>query len=551
MRYHNKTSIRNNKSINKKNVTQKNNAKPKPNKKFNTDLCDNKMTFQDCEVAILRHAIDISDAIKGQKLVKNDDINDMLKIVEDFIIRKKMICYGGTAVNNILPKAAQFYNRDVEIPDYDFFSENALEDAKELADIYYASGYKDVEAKAGVHMGTFKVFVNFIPIADITYLEKTLFRAIQKESIKIAGIHYAPPNYLRMAMYLELSRPLGDASRWEKVLKRLNLLNEHFPIKPNKCQDIDFQRNMESQKEDSERLYVIVRDSLVDMGVVFFGGYATTLYSKYMPEEQQRLIEKIPDFDVLSDDPDKVALIMKETLIREKFKQVKIVKHDEIGEIIPRCVEVRVGAETLALIYKPIACHSYNKIQINNQEINIATIDTILTFYLAFLYTDMHYYDKDRLLCMAKFLFDVQHKNRLEQRGLLRRFTVKCFGKQDTLEEVRALKAKKYKELRHERGSLEYEMWFMKYAPGESNKSKTSKKSKKSKKTKVNISAVKNQESIDVLEVEEEKKEKKETDVINEQQPEDNKSTNLTSLFGIFGNNKKKNKTRKTNNFLY
>ena len=47
------------------------------------------------------------------------------------------------------------------------------------------------------------------------------------------------------------------------------------------------------------------------------------------------------------------------------------------------------------------------------------------------------------------------------------------------------------------------------------------------------------------------KKEKKETDVINEQQPEDNKSTNLTSLFGIFGNNKKKNKTRKTNNFLY
>ena len=32
-----------------------------------------------------------------------------------------------------------------------------------------------------------------------------------------------PPNYLRMAMYLELSRPDGDVSRWEKVLKRLTL----------------------------------------------------------------------------------------------------------------------------------------------------------------------------------------------------------------------------------------------------------------------------------------------------------------------------------------
>ena len=48
------------------NKTQKK-RKTKTNKKFNTDLCDNKMTFQECEVAILRHAIDISDAIKGHR----------------------------------------------------------------------------------------------------------------------------------------------------------------------------------------------------------------------------------------------------------------------------------------------------------------------------------------------------------------------------------------------------------------------------------------------------------------------------------------------------
>jgi hypothetical protein len=84
---------------NKKNTTQK-----KSQKKFNTDLCTNKMTFQECEIAILRHAIDVSDAVKGHRIVRSDDINDILKIVEDFIIRKKLICYGGTALNNILPK---------------------------------------------------------------------------------------------------------------------------------------------------------------------------------------------------------------------------------------------------------------------------------------------------------------------------------------------------------------------------------------------------------------------------------------------------------------
>ena len=447
----------------------KNNTRNANKPKFNTKLCDNNMTFQDCEVAILRNALDEGELIKAEKLVNNEDIKKILVIVEDFIIKKRLICYGGTAVNNILPKSAQFYNREIELPDYDFFSENALDDAKELADIYYKAGYTDVEAKSGVHMGTFKVFVNFIPIADITYLVKPLFRAIKKEAIKIAGIYYAPVNYLRMAMYLELSRPAGDVSRWEKVLKRLNLLNEHYPIKTKNCQEIDFQRGMETNKEDSNKLYGILRDTFIDQGVIFFGGYATSLYSRYMPKEQQHLIESIPDFDVLSDDPKKTALIIKETLNREKIKGVKIIKHSEIGEIVPMCYEIRVKDETLALIYKPIACHSFNKIELHNQVINVATIDTILTFYLAFLYTDLHYYDKDRLLCMAKFLFDVQHKNRLEQRGLLKRFTMTCYGKQDTLEEMRAEKAEKYKELKKNRKSREFEMWFLKYVPAELN----------------------------------------------------------------------------------
>jgi len=467
MKYHNKLTKKYNQKYNKK--TRRNYIKnPKNGKKFNTSICDDNMTYEECELAILRQAVDETEIIKGEKNVSNEDIKKILKIVEEFIIRKKLICYGGTAVNNILPKSDQFYNRDIEIPDYDFFSENALEDAKELADIYFNSGYTDVEAKSGVHMGTFKVFVNFIPIADITYLVKPLFHAIKKEAIKIAGIYYAPPNYLRMAMYLELSRPQGDVSRWEKVLKRLNLLNKNYPIKPNNCQDVDFQRGLESNTNESEKLYITLRDTFIDLSVIFFGGYATTLYSKYMPKEQQRLLENIPDFDVLSEEPEKTALIIKETLIREKIKFVKIIKHDPIGEIVPECLEIRVGKETVALIYKPIACHSYNKINVNEKEINVATIDTILTFYLAFLYTDMHYYDKDRLLCMAKFLFEVEHKNRLEQRGLLKRFTIDCYGKQETLEEMRSEKAEKFKELKNKRNTREFQMWFLKYVPADS-----------------------------------------------------------------------------------
>jgi Poly(A) polymerase catalytic subunit len=437
-------------------------------KKYNTELCDNEMTFQDCELAILRHAVDDSETMQGQKIANSEDVKKIISIVEDFLMKKKLVCYGGTAINAILPKFAQFYNKDVEVPDYDFFSNRALEHAKELADIYFEAGYTDVEAKSGVHPGTYKVFVNFIPVADITYLEKEIFDAIQKESIKRSGIFYAPPNYLRMGMYLELSRPQGDVSRWEKVLKRLNLLNKYYPLKSSiKCETIDFQRSMETNEKESSKIYFIVRDALIDQGVVFFGGYASSLYSRYMPKSQKKLIMQIPDFDVLSEEPERTANIVGEQLQEYGYKNIKIIKHDAIGEIIPERYEVRIGKDTLAFLYKPIACHSYNTITINDKEINVATIDTMLSFYLAFIYADkpFPYFNKDRILCMAEFLFNVEQENRLEQRGLLKRFSLECYGKQPTLESIRAEKAEKFKELSGKRGMREFEEWFLRYNP--------------------------------------------------------------------------------------
>jgi hypothetical protein len=401
----------------------------------------------------------------------------MIQILEDFLFRKKLVCYGGTAINNILPKSEQFYNPEIEIPDFDFFSPNAINDAKELADIYYREGFTDVEAKSGIHIGTYKVFVNFIPIADITFMNKNIYESIWKSSILVAGIHYAPPDYLRMGIYLELSRPNGDTTRWEKIYKRLDLLNKYYPITVKKdCESVNFQRKMESNLEDSERLYILIRDNFISQGVVFFGGFATSLYSKYMTKEERHLVQKIPDFDVLSENPSKTGLIIKEELQRNGFENIKLIEHPNVEDIIPEHLEIQVDKETMAFIYKPIACHSYNTILFENKEINVATIYTILAFYLSFIYAKMPY-NKERLLCMANFLFDVENKNKLNQKGLLRRFSLNCYGKQKRLEDIRMEKTEKYKELikiKDYKNTKEYEKWFLKYSPYSVSKSLSS-----------------------------------------------------------------------------
>jgi len=449
------------------------------------NLCKG-LTFSDCELAILRTAIDKAEEIQGRKAANSSEVKRIIGIVENFLRKKALICYGGTAINAILPKQDQFYNTDIEIPDYDFYSSNALNDAKELVDIYIKDGFQEVEAKSGQHHGTFKVYVNFIPVADITFVPKELFVAIKKEAIKVGGIFYAPPNLLRMGMYLELSRPAGDVSRWEKVLKRLTLLNKHYPLTGKQCSTIDFQRQMADEKQ-ADKIYENVQHTLIDQGVVFFGGYALSMYSHYMPKNLQHKLQKIPDFDVLSEEPMLTAQIVKERLSDISVKNVKIIKRPGVGEIIAPHYEIRVGNDTIAFIYQPLACHSYNIVKEGGYDIKVATIDTMLSFWLAFLYSNRPYYDKDRILCMSNYLFEVQEKNRLAQKGLLKRFSINCMGHQETVEEMRAEKAEKYTELKGKKNDPEYEEWFLRYRPLDTkNEDDSNSKTEKPKKTRNN-----------------------------------------------------------------
>ena len=156
-------------------------------------------------------------------------------------------------------------------------------------------------------------------------------------------------------------------------------------------------------------------------------------------------------------------------------------------------VKINNIEETVAFIYKPLACHSYNVIKKGNKSIRVATIDTMLSFYFAFFYSDRDYYDENRILCMAQYLFTVQQKNRLEQKGLLKRFSINCYGTQDTLEELRIARSEKYKELKSKRNtkalkykelkgkkkSREYESWFLRYIPFEEKIDKEEKKLEK------------------------------------------------------------------------
>jgi hypothetical protein len=150
-------------------------------------------------------------------------------IVKEFIAKRGLKIYGGVAINSYLPEEAKFYNPK-DIPDYDFFSPDPWNDATDLADIFHEKGYQFIEARAGIHKGTYKVLVDLWPVADITYVPQKEFDKI--ETVNIGGVKVVNPFKLLESMYKEFSEPYANASRWPKVAIREKLLQKWLnPLK--------------------------------------------------------------------------------------------------------------------------------------------------------------------------------------------------------------------------------------------------------------------------------------------------------------------------------
>ena len=422
--------------------------KRKP-KKFNSEFCTASMTYEECQLAILNHYINKNDAINKLENKEFRNIDQMTEVIEAFLRKHKLICYGGTAINNILPKHARFYDRQIDTPDYDCYSTDPIEHAKELVDMYVEAGFMNVEAKAGVHMGTIKVIVDFVNMADLTLLHPTIYREMKRDAIHVDGLVYASANVLRMNAYTEISAPRGYVERWGKVFTRLELLNHYFPLVANKCKQ-------KAAKQFPPLVHKTVLETLVDQSVVFIGGYAISQYEKYIKKKKFSTYGS-SDFDVLSLTPEATAETVRKNLVEAGIKSVVVKEYPPLGELIPESFEVRVEGSPVATVYQPTSCHNYNAVPFeadHKKSIRIATIDTIMAFSLAFYYSGQTRYDRNYILCRAKILFDIQKKTKLLQTGILKRFNSSFLGHTKSLSEILEEKLAKRKNATAEEAKL-------------------------------------------------------------------------------------------------
>lgn len=388
----------------------------------------------------IQKAAEQAQDIINKNAASNPLVKKMMNVVHAFIKKEKVICYGGTAINNILSKKNQFYDPSIDIPDYDFFSMTPQEHCRKLSKLLKKEGLTNIEAKPGVHLGTFKVFCEYIGVADISSLDHEIFNRLWKESIIKDDVHYTPPDFLRMNIYLELSRPLGYVERWSKVYKRLKLLNSEYPVV---CP---------TSADSVNETPIKMLDFLIEQKVVLLGFNGSLFH-----EDRNKI--NLP-LDLLVEEKD-VPRIKKELLNFFKKGQAKARSYEEYGELLPAHTDIVEGTTLIARIYETMACHSYHELK---SGLRIASIPTLLNFFFAMLYADKEFAQhttRQRIICTAQRLIEMANDSTKRRFELLTPIT--CIGKQKELIDMRKERAELYEKAKKQPNLMN--KYFFTYKP--------------------------------------------------------------------------------------
>ena len=187
------------------------------------------------DIQLLSKNIDeINEKIERKQLEMYEPNNEERKKITEIILtftkenRRKI--YGGYALNNMVvdkSKTEGFY-KDYQTPDIDFYSPTPLEDLVNLCNIIHKAGFKRVLGKEARHADTYSIIVNFQLYCDITYVPRNVYNKMPFKEIN--GIHYIHPFFMAIDYLRMITDPLASYWRIEKGLKRMVLLQKHYPL---------------------------------------------------------------------------------------------------------------------------------------------------------------------------------------------------------------------------------------------------------------------------------------------------------------------------------
>jgi hypothetical protein len=383
-------------------------------------------------------------------------------LAREYIQANNLILFGGYALNMIFPEKQKFYDR-YELPDFDVFAPDAEKHAKALANLYKKKGYNYVDVRLAMHVGSFKVFAEFMPIADLRDVPKKMFDKMiimsgkQKSDItKLVGpldFHVAPLEFLRFSVHHEISEPRGEVSRWKKVYSRFLSLHELYPYTyDSSC----LKKMMNHVKDPNIRKVLDNIHKYADQHHLPHIGSSAFLYTMEHIGKQVRpysyLDSSMGCIELLCDTAKQTSEELHQQLSMA-FPDQKLVlmQHGDDGPYehnVPfytiSCQEARSKVKsnlTLAAIHQSVSCHSI--IKVSNRK--IGNIDTQIRFLFHYIFHDMSKAYEEKRKCMINTLYNIAYDNKYRHKLITTRFNLDCYGYQPSLNSAKRMKLERNK----------------------------------------------------------------------------------------------------------
>ena len=396
----------------------------------------------------------------------NPEVLRSIEIVEHFLRKRHRLCYGGQAINAHLPKKHKIYNPQLSIPDYDFFTPDQKADIEELSKDLVKAGFEEVSAREGMHEGTKKLYVNFIPVADLTSLDERVYNLLSEKAYKSNGISYMDANTLRMLMYLELSRPKGEVERWEKVFERLLMINTFSPVKSCDKQERRIPKGLLAKEEVEDVIDFIISEKRVFAGADLAGFYRSSFgkdhpSASWIFKAQKPIFFYSPD---LEGDTKRFINEFKHSSSTKTF----ITRIDALGgDLIPQMTIFLRKNIPFLVILNESACHAYYNVPVKHEKfMRIATMDTLITLYFALSLLKYKFLSLNAMECLAKELVEISYRARTKPEVFPFPFiSLTCSGHQTGLPSLiraKVARIKTEKKKAHGRGSTQKKRrrWF-------------------------------------------------------------------------------------------
>jgi hypothetical protein len=411
------------------------------------------------QLDIIKQASELAQSKIDYHSAHDDNIIRAIDVVEDFLRKKHRLCYGGQAINAHLPAKYKFYDPEYSIPDYDFFTPHQNSDIIALVKDLKKAGFTEISVREGMHEGTIKIYVDFIPVADMTAIDPKLYKILSNREFKLDGISYLDANTLRMLMYLELSRPRGEVGRWEKVFERLSLFNEFVPSKACKISREAFKGGLNSEEVKATLNFIIENKR------VFAGADLLQFYDHALKFGKQQtnwiLSSKKPIIFFSADSNNDAKQLKSEFNFIINRNNTNMIEGEGVGmhktpitiktfsskgvDLIPSLKVIAHGKKALVFIVDQTACHSYFNVPIDDGKvIRIASMDTLITLYFGLGLIDSTFFDMGSMECLANKLVQTSIKSREKPDNFGFPFiSIKCAGHQTSLSSLIRAKVKR------------------------------------------------------------------------------------------------------------